>query len=164
MELGASDGARTCAVDDRVRDVYSANGPVVERGPSSDDERGRGRAGQRQMALQSGVSKFPSAETCSPAMRHGFYRTDPCSASPRLSGLVCLYARPRPSRARPSSSIGAQGPRYAVGESVLDAPQRQVRNQREPRPQQQQGSCKQAPQLHNHTCATRRELSPSKQL
>ena len=29
MELGASDGARTCAVDDRVRDVYYANRPVV---------------------------------------------------------------------------------------------------------------------------------------
>ena len=29
-------------------DVSYANRPVVERGPSSDDERGRGRAGQRQ--------------------------------------------------------------------------------------------------------------------
>ena len=38
MELGASDGARTCAVDDRVRDVCYANGPVVAGGASSDDD------------------------------------------------------------------------------------------------------------------------------
>ena len=71
--------ARTCAVDDRVRDVCYANRPVVAGGPSSDDERGRGRAGQRQWPWHSGVSTFLFAETRSPAMRHGFYRKDSCS-------------------------------------------------------------------------------------
>ena len=71
MEHRRSPHVRSGAVDDRVRDVYYANGPVVERGPSSDDERGRGRAGQRQWPRQSGLSKFLSVETILPAMRHG---------------------------------------------------------------------------------------------
>ena len=71
LEHRRSPHVRSGAVDDRVRDVYYANRPVVVRRASSDDERGRGRAGQRQWPWQSGVSKFLSADTFSPVMRHG---------------------------------------------------------------------------------------------
>ena len=50
--------ARTCAVDDRVRDVCYGNRPVVAGGASSDDERGRGRAGQRQWPLDRPAVSF----------------------------------------------------------------------------------------------------------
>ena len=58
LEHRRSPHVRSGAVDDRVRDVYYANRPVVAGGASSDDERGRGRAGQRQWPLDRPAVSF----------------------------------------------------------------------------------------------------------